>query len=608
MLNLTDEQKSAFKGAQFPHLQWRISFPDRVIKSRPAVSNDEEELNAQLENYKEYGLKKLSPFYKTRLNCGVTAILGNDNEDYSGAWFIIFEKGHMTLKKYINGGALGLLPCYHPRDCHYYISDILPYNGKESFEDLHKYGCEFFVCTGPAEPGPTQTGSVSRSLYITDFSLLNYFPQGVTGTDYPFDGCSISCSRKDDGWMYYYVNQLGEQCEHYMPFSPLGMLMAEPLEDITNEKMPIDEMTLKESLCSQEQLQFGCCEASEMSFTVFTDAKINTGDRVVVEMETQGVTVPYGHYFINEVTRPTDLQLRRERSVRAYDTMIKLDTDCLQALNYHLEWPATIKSIRDILAEIYQYEQEDIVLPNDDMVVDKSILENATTLTGRTVLESICEMNCCFGHFSRIGVLQYKSLSNVVVEEPEYFDPSASQYEDYVCAYIRKVIAIKENTRIAVGDGSNEYYLVDNAIMEGMANADIATALGRISTQVRKSHYRPCSFALRALPYLEVGDRIQIYVDESTIINTIILSHTLDGSQGIVQNIEAAGPEYRSNSDINVYGGTGKPGSNGTSGESGKTPEYGVDFLTPEEQAIIKADIIAELIAYIDTELLTAAY
>lgn len=119
------------------------------------------------------------------------------------------------------------------------------------------------------------------------------------------------------------------------------------LQDITNENIVSESVTLTESLCSRDNLKFGLCEASVFECELAGIEKNISGCNIVVTQEIpyeddagnpQVYSMPYGTFTIASCKRQADMSRRK---VVAYDGLYKgnLDTDVSDIINDVIKTP-----------------------------------------------------------------------------------------------------------------------------------------------------------------------------------------------------------------------------------------------------------------------------
>lgn len=339
---------------------------------------------------------------------------------------------------------------------------------------------------------------------------------------------------------------------------------------ITNSELHSNNFELSESLCSEEQLRFGSCEASMVKFkisNIFAPLK----DKWLTVTETLGgntdVSFQFGKYKVFS-DKPT--AKRRYREVKAYDAMY--DIVHAEVSNWYntilpkADSTVTLKEFRDSFFAYFGIEQEEVELVNDSMIVTKTI--EPSKLSGKTVVTAICEINGCFGHIGRDGRIQYIFLKEMVeglypadtlyprddlfpadamnVEQISKSNYITAKYEDYTTARINKLQIRQEEDDIGVihGTGNNCYIVQDNFLVYGKSSEELQTIAANLYSVICKVWYRPAHIEAKGNPCLEVGDGIKVHTTYE-IIYTYILQRTLKGIQSLRDTYDAEGEQYQ---------------------------------------------------------------
>ena len=192
----------------------------------------------------------------------------------------------------------------------------------------------------------------------------------------------------------------------------LSIVSVDGKVNITNSEIHYEQFELKESLCSQSELTFGTCEASQIKFKISNVFTSMVGMQLAVTTTLEGqkdALFSFGKYWVVSDKPTAD---RRYRNVTAYDFMYYILNKDVAAWYKGLTFPMTLRQFRDSFCAYVGVEQEEITLVNDDMVVEKTI--DPEELPGKTVIEAICEINGCFGHIGRNGKLRYVVLVQMI--------------------------------------------------------------------------------------------------------------------------------------------------------------------------------------------------
>ena len=193
--------------------------------------------------------------------------------------------------------------------------------------------------------------------------------------------------------------------------TPKDLVIYFPALNLTIETDQIvdDSFELNESLCSEEDLVFGSCEASKIKFTVADVEQDLTGQWFTIEQVIEGFDpIPLGKFKVDSCKKQDDL---RFKDIIAYDQL--KDTDINVSDWYNELFPTgnetyTLKQFRESLLTYLGIEYEDEALPNDDMIVEKTI--EPTQISGREALRRCVELNGAFGHINRYGRFTHKIL------------------------------------------------------------------------------------------------------------------------------------------------------------------------------------------------------
>lgn len=345
---------------------------------------------------------------------------------------------------------------------------------------------------------------------------------------------------------------------------------------ITNDMLYLENFQLTESICSQNQLTFGSCEASVVKFRVANVAEPIIGQWITVKEMLNGDTLTPFQFGRYKVTGDQPTADRKYRDVTAYDALYEVLSADVAAWYNSLTFPMTLKAFRNAFFHHFGIEQEDIALVNDNMTVEKTISITASSsdgstigeaLSGKMVLACICEINGCFGHMGRNGKFAYLYLSqgksglypsqtlypkeDLYPRQPKGFRISKSTYkkctyEDFLVQKIDKLQIRKEENDIGVvvGSGSNTYVIEDNFLVYGKGTEELTGIANNIYGKISGITYRPFQAETRGNPCLEVGDAVRLST-RYELVESFILQRTIKGIQALNDSYSADGEEYR---------------------------------------------------------------
>ena len=372
--------------------------------------------------------------------------------------------------------------------------------------------------------------------------------------------------------------------------------------NITNTELHQEKFELTESLCSEQELTFGSCEAAMIKFTVSNTFLPMKGRWMTVRMSLGGhtdVPLQFGLYKVDSDTPTAD---RTCRDVVAYDALYDiLNADVAAWYNTvfpsHKEQqkdkdgktttvtvydPVTMKQFRDSFFKYFGIEQADIALINDNMSIEKTVAVTASSetssateesstigesMSGKEVLSCICEINGCMGHMGRDGKFHYIYLEqniqglyprNDLYPADDLFprDPKSNrigkdlyitaEYEDSLVKTINKlqIREQKNDIGVIVGTGDNAYVIEDNFLVYGKGTKELKGIAKNILSKIRGIVYRPFTADCKGNPCLEVGDAVRLPT-RYELIESYILKRTLKGIQALRDDLEADGEEYR---------------------------------------------------------------
>ncbi len=341
---------------------------------------------------------------------------------------------------------------------------------------------------------------------------------------------------------------------------------------ITNSDLFMEEFSLEESLSSEEELRFGSCEASVVRFpvsSVFTSLNGKVLDISMILNGQEDKPLKIGKYKVREDVPTAD---RRRRDIVAYDALYDVvNADVAEWYNTILpnnDSTVTFKQFRDSFFGYFGIEQVEVALVNDDMIVTKTI--QPTELSGSMVANAICELNGCFGHINRDGLMDYVFLKEITEslypsddlypaedlfpEESNYHRYTSSDYpidgcdyQDYIVQKITGLEIRQEENSVGafVGTKDNPYVVSDNFLTYGKSTEEMTEIAQNMFSVIKDIEYRPFTMkTFRGNPCVEVGDGIKIYT-KNEIIQSYVLNRTMTGIQALSDAFETNGREYR---------------------------------------------------------------
>ena len=353
------------------------------------------------------------------------------------------------------------------------------------------------------------------------------------------------------------------------------------LNTITNEELDSESFTFHDSLCSDSQLKFGCCESAYIEFSVGYGIKPLINKELTVYITPEGGTAfLLGRFKVVSDTPTAD---KRRRDVVAYDKMYELLN--MELIGWYDNFwanrmTATVEEFRDSLFNYLNITQQVLTpLCVDSMTITKTVA--TTSLSGMEVLTSLCEAGLRFGHIvpnrftyifryemiDAIGDTLYPDQPNV--NDVNHLYPIASglypkegsveeevgvngtyisaTFEDYFVEPITRLqIRLNENDiGYQDGTGDNIYVIENNFLLYGQSTQALASCYsGAVQYFLSKISFVPANVVAQGNPCLEVGDRIRVHTRHATI-DTYILQRTLKGIQSLRDEYVAESPKHR---------------------------------------------------------------
>lgn len=337
----------------------------------------------------------------------------------------------------------------------------------------------------------------------------------------------------------------------------------EPWLVIEDGRIESETLMITESLSESEDLDFGSCEASMMEIVVADVIEDLTGREFTLTVEIGGYEMALGIYTVESFVRQAD---RRKRKITAYDRMRWFSTDVSGWYN-DLAFPMTLRAFRDSLCEYIGIQQFGEGLIFDSLEISKTI--EPQELSGLDVLKAICQINGCFGHVDKTGMLTYICLQETGLYPSEELFPyeelyptefggdgqevelvstyhQGMTYEDYLVDGINGVAIREQEGHVGAnaGEGDNVYTVEGNFLVYGKSAAELLEISEALLEQISGRIYRPASLTCNAMPWVEVGDALRIPTRDD-IVETFVMRREIKGCQFMTDTIRSTGSKKR---------------------------------------------------------------
>lgn len=349
-------------------------------------------------------------------------------------------------------------------------------------------------------------------------------------------------------------------------------------QKIDNSMLEIGTFALEESLCSESELKFGACEANCVKFTARNTAGNIIGKTISIEETIDGDSqnpMPYGVFKVASDVPTAD---RTKRQITAYDAMYDIINTDVKSWYAGLSFPMTLKQFRDSFFAHLGIAQVETNLVNDSMTVNKTIVATQTddssavteesSISGKTVVTAICEINGCFGNINRNGKFEYvflKAITSALYPRDDLFPadnvfPSDANtesmtghyitfdYEDFQSKAITQleIKSSEDNAGAIVGTAGNNYSITGNFLVSDKTGAELEQIANNLLPIMAQAEYTPIkSCTCVGNPCLTLGEPIRFNTTRE-IVETYLLQRTLTGVQSKRDSISAQGTQTHS--------------------------------------------------------------
>lgn len=349
-------------------------------------------------------------------------------------------------------------------------------------------------------------------------------------------------------------------------------------QKIDNSMLEIGTFALEESLCSESELKFGACEANCVKFTARNTAGNIIGKTISIEETIDGDSenpMPYGVFKVASDVPTAD---RTKRQITAYDAMYDIINTDVKDWYAGLSFPMTLKQFRNSFFAHLGIAQVETSLVNDSMTVNKTIVATQTddssavteesSISGKTIVTAICEINGCFGNINRNGKFEYVFLKKIVsaLYPAEDLFPSDNlfpsdantesmtghyitfDYEDFQSKEITQleIKTSEDNAGAIVGTAGNNYSITGNFLVSDKTGVELEQIANNLLPIMKQAAYTPIkSCTCVGNPCLTLGEPIRFNTTRE-IVETYLLQRTLTGVQSKRDSISAQGTQTHS--------------------------------------------------------------
>ena len=343
---------------------------------------------------------------------------------------------------------------------------------------------------------------------------------------------------------------------------------------IDNSMREQDTFTLTETLNDGTELKFGSCLPNQISFTGREVPIATKGMKLRVTETLEGNENDpfiYGTYTVQSDTPTAD---RTKRQIVAYDAMYDIINCEAKSWYDGLTFPMTLKHFRDSFFMHLGIEQKETTLVNDSMTVNKTLVTTQSddssvtaeaAISGKTIIEAICEINGAFGNIGRDGRFEYvilRAITSALYPAEDLYPredlfPSDANTESMNGHYITfdyeafqsqaitqlEIRADDSTAGAIVGASGNNYTISGNFLISDKIGAELKQIANNLLPVIAQAGYTPIkSSECVGNPCLELGDPIRFNTSRE-IVESYILQRTLTGVQSKRDAIVSTGTE-----------------------------------------------------------------
>ena len=367
-----------------------------------------------------------------------------------------------------------------------------------------------------------------------------------------------------------------------------------------------ESMEINEAILDQESIEFVGCIASQFKLQISSIKIKLKGKKIEVSIYSDSTSDKPVKLFSGIVDSDNRTGNKRSKEIIAYDMMYSLtDEDVTSWFRTQVAYlkmgkKLTVKKFRNDLFVFLGIAQKKRTLANDSFSIKQLVNmvdnneedadeEEQEKIYALDLIKAICQINGVFGIINRNGEMDYRRLgvededdgaypgvdpddktnglylpflpgigvTDIITDSTFYPSYRSVTYEDYDVHGITKVyVRQSEDTKAGYAGSDKKYkYIVQgNRFTLGTTKEEKREIATAILNKVQGVTYTPFTAECTGLPFLEVGDPVQIYVydfeqsdkqkkDVFVLKSFYVLSRTLKGIQSLTDTLTAQGEE-----------------------------------------------------------------
>lgn len=308
--------------------------------------------------------------------------------------------------------------------------------------------------------------------------------------------------------------------------------------ELNNGNITEESFYLRESILENDSIEFVGCVSSRMELELIGINEELKGQWMEASIHTEDTVeepIALFHGIVDTCERKAN---SNKKSLTAYDQLYEKGKRDISAWYNGLTFPISLAALRNSLFSYLEIEQQEINLPNDDVLIVKRYAP--TSLKAINMIKAVCQINGVFGIVNRENVFEYRILQDIFQGEdaypplyPPYYPGNMGggsgqgedtrvdldyyrdvQYEEYTVKPVDRLTIRQSDTEegVSYGSGQNNYIIQGNIFTLGLEENVLRQIAANIYDNVKGVEYRPFRADNNGLPYLEVGKNTARYM------------------------------------------------------------------------------------------------
>lgn len=355
---------------------------------------------------------------------------------------------------------------------------------------------------------------------------------------------------------------------------------------LTNNEIVDNTFEYYDGITDAQSLTFQNCISDYIKFTTRYVENSLYGKWLYVQDIIGGDTenpIPIGNFIVVTDNVSIDGKIQEIIAYDALSLLINCPMSGIKNIYDDLDFPVSVRDLRDRLFDEFSIEQEEISLINDDIMLPKQ-LSDEDFVSGSDFVKFIAEINGVFPHIGKDGILHWISLDTGDINEGALY-PSLSTYPGYTSypgnGYSGKYAELTKNqykqgtaiwanyltlrpdgvqirnesNNIAYwhqdGGSDNPYIIINNFLLYGLSSGQYEQIAKRLYKKIHAIEYYPFEMIKMADPCIEPGDRVMVYTEQDTILPSYVFSKHTTGIMVPWEDISTQGTYELGEYDVN---------------------------------------------------------